>query len=316
MKKLLSIILALVLCIGLSAVAFAEDMPDNSTPRLMVTSYKIENGFITPSETRTLEITFKNYSKAKSLHNIKLTLADASGEIETEGMPTAYVSTIKAGGTYVWKATLKAAKTAQIGEHALTVTSEYEDKNYSPYTGSDTIKINVRQSVNLDFSGLTLPKKSFQDETVTVTVTLMNTGKTDLRNCRLDFSVDGLATGGTTFVGEIPAGESREATANLRVDSEKLGEVKGTAAVSYDDAFGDSYSKTADLSTVIEKKKETPKTPEKEEKKNPLWWLFLIIGFAVGGGAGFGIPTAIHSRKQRKEDDLRLENFNYHFLYK
>lgn len=306
MKKIISIILAVIMCLTLFTVTFAEDIPDNSTPRLMVTGYKIENDFITPSEKRTLEITFKNYSKTKSLHNIKLTLSDASGEIETEGVPTKYVSSIKAGGTYVWKVTLKAAKTAQIGEHALTVTSEYEDKNYTPYTGSDTVKISVRQSVNLDFSGLTLPKKSFQDETVTLTVTLMNTGKTDLRNCKIDFSVDGLATGGTTFVGEIPAGESREATANLRVDREKLGEVKGTATVSYDDAFGDSYNKTADLSTVIEKKKETAENTQEEEKKNSLWWLFLLIGFAVGGGLGFGIPTAIRSKKQRKEDDLRL----------
>lgn len=123
-------------------------------------------------------------------------------------MPTAYVSTIKAGGTYVWRVTLKASKTAQIGEHALTVTAEYEDKSYTPYSSSDEIKINVRQSVNLEFSGLSLPQKSFQGETVTVTVTLMNTGKTDLRNCRIDFSVDGLATGGTAFAGEIPAGKA------------------------------------------------------------------------------------------------------------
>lgn len=87
MKKLLSILLSLMMCIGLSVAAFAEEIPDNSTPRFMVTDYKIENGFITPSENRTLEITFKNYSKTKPLYNIKLTLSDASGEIETEVCP-------------------------------------------------------------------------------------------------------------------------------------------------------------------------------------------------------------------------------------
>ena len=109
------------------------------------------------------------------------------------------------------------------------------------------------------------------------------------------------------FIGEIPAGESAAGSTNLRVSSEKLGDVKGTVTISYEDEFGKAYSKTVDVSTVIEEKKEVADEKEKEEeKKNPLWWLFLIIGIAAGSGIGFGIPAIIRSNKQRKEDEKRL----------
>lgn len=74
------------------------------------------------------------------------------------------------------------------------------------------------------------------------------------------------------------------------------------------DDYGKEHKKTADVNTVIEEKVEQIATTEEDEKekKNPLWWLFILIGIAVGGGIGFGVPWLINDKKQRKEDDLRL----------
>ena len=122
---------------------------------------------------------------------------------------------------------------------------------------------------------------------------------------RLDFSADGLVTGGTTFVGEIEAGQSASAKANIRAGND-LGEKTGSVTVTYEDEFGESYSLTEDISTVVIEKTVTQPQPEKEEKKNPQWWLFILIGLVVGGGIGAGVPLAIQSYRQRKEDELRL----------
>ena len=135
----------------------------------------------------------------------------------------------------------------------------------------------------------------------------MNTGKSTLYNCMYEFNVEGLNGGGSTFVGTINAGESGTGNANLRVSEEILGKVSGTLTISYEDDYGEKYTKTIDVQTVIEKKAEpTDILNEEEEKQNDLWWLFLLIGLAVGGGLGFGIPYAINSSKQRKEDEKRL----------
>ena len=283
-----------------------EEPVDNSQPRLMVTGYEIEDGFISPEETKKLTITLKNMHSSKAVSNIKLTLSEDTDEIRPTGMGTKYVSSIGAGKYYSWIVELKAIHTATVGEHKLSFSCEYEDENGSGYGASDILRLEVRQPAELVFDGAKLPVKVVQDETVTLNINLMNTGKTALYNCKVDFNIEGLDSGGSSYVGEIQPQQSATASANLLVDSEKIGEVKGTITVTYEDTFGKEYTLTHDVKTIIEKKVVKAQKQEEEEKKNPLWWLFLLGGLVVGGGLGFGIPFAIKSKKQREEDEKRL----------
>lgn len=279
---------------------------DNSQPRLMVVSYEIEDGFISPEETKKLTVTLKNMHASKAVSNIKMSLSEEADEIRVTGMGTKYVSSINAGGYYSWIVELKAVHTATVGEHKLNFFCEYEDSNGSGYSANDLIRLEVRQPAELSFDGVKLPVKVVQEETVTLNINLMNTGKTPLYNCKVDFDIDGLDAGGSSYVGVIEAQSSSTASANLLVASDKTGEVKGTVTITYEDTFGNEYSLTHDVKTVIEKKVIKAKAEEKEEKKNPLWWLFLFGGLAVGGSLGFGIPFAVNSKKQREEDEKRL----------
>ncbi len=281
---------------------------DNSTPRFMVTSYELSEKSLTPGKPAELSITFDNYSYSKALYNMKFEISDPSGEILITGMPTKYVSYVGAYGAYTWVIELTATNTASIGQHDLHVSVEYEDEKFNSYSSSDTVRVDVKQSVKLSYSGAILPKKVIQGDTQTVTVDLMNTGKSTIYNCTLSFDIEGMQSGGSVFVGNIEPAQSAQGSANLRVDSDALGEVTGKITITYEDDYGKEYKKTVDVSTVIEEKVEqvVTTTEDEKEKKNPLWWLFILIGLAVGGGAGFGIPWLINDKKQRKEDDLRL----------
>ncbi len=292
--------------IGKKEIETTTTPQDTSQPRLMVTGYTVENDSIVPGESRKVSITIKNTSPSKSVSNIKLSLADESGELKTDGMGTAYVKNISANGTYVWTVGLTAVHTAKTGEHPLTLSMEYEDSNHSGYSASDTIRVNIKQSVMLKYDSARLPSKSIQGETVTVSINLMNTGKSTIHNAMIDVDVKGLDSGGTVLVGEILQSESKTGSVNLRVSNEILGKVEGTITINYEDDFGETYTETVDVSTVIEEKVIKADTEEEEENKNPLWWLFMLIGAIIGGSLGFGIPHAIRSNKQRKEDEKRL----------
>ncbi len=285
-----------------------EVQEDSSQPRLMVTSYKLESDFIAPNETKTITVTLKNMHPSKSVKNIKLSLSEESDEIRPTGMGTKYVSSIGADSYFSWAVEITAINTASIGEHKLSFTAEYEDKNGSGYSSSDILRIEVRQPARLEFDGAKLPVKVVQDDTVTLNIKLMNTGKAPLYNCKADFEIDGLDSGGSAYVGEIQPQESSVASANLLVSDTKLGKVEGQITITYEDSFGETYTLTHDVSTKIEKKviKAAKTEDEKEQKLNPLWWLFILIGLAVGGGLGFGIPYAIRSRKERLRDEERL----------
>ncbi len=281
---------------------------DNSTPRFMVTSYELSEKSLTPGEPAELSITFDNYSYTKSLHNMKFEITDPGGEILTTGMPTEYVSYVPAYGSYTWVIELTAINTASIGQHDLQVRVDYEDEKYNAYTSSDTVRIDVRQSVKLSYSGAVLPKKVIQSDTQTVNIDLMNTGKSTIYNCTIDFDIAHLQSGGSVFVGNIEPAQSAQASANLRVDKDVIGAVSGTIIITYEDDYGKEYKQTVDVSTVIEEKVEqvATATEDEKEKKNPLWWLFVLVGLLAGGGIGFGVPWYIRDKKQRKEDDLRL----------
>ncbi len=311
MKKLFKIIIVFCLCVLFSSSALALEnenaaSEDASTPRLMVTGYSLDTKALMPGKSSVLRITFHNYSSTKSLGNIKLTIADESGQIELDGMGTKYVKSIAANKDYVWEVKLTVLPTAEVGKYKLSVSSEYEDSKYSSYSSNDTLTVNVKQTVALDYNGIVLPEKIVEGEIGTMAVTLMNTGKTDLRNCKLTFKSDVLESSGTTFVGEIAAGESSELNVNYKPPLNKLGDASATVEVSYEDTFGNVNTEEVKLSSTVEKQVVTAAAPEKEEKKPNLWWLFILIGLAVGTALGYAIPTAIRNKKQRKEDDLRL----------
>jgi uncharacterized membrane protein len=314
MKKILVVLLTLLFAFSFGITAFAGDEVDSATevtqdasqPRLMVTDFSVDGDNLTAGKKSNITITFKNYSKTKAVKNIKLSLTEDTGDVKSVGTGTQYVDYIGAGRTYTWTVKLTASKTATVGEHAITVSSEYEDKYYAQYSSSDILRVNVKQSVGLDYSGIQLPTKSVQGDTITVDISLMNTGKSNIRNCKIDFDIDSLDSGGTTYVGEIVAGENATTNANLRVSSDKLGEVSGKITISYEDEFAKEYKKEIDASTTIVAPTVATDEDEEDEKSNSYWWAFLIGGIVVGGGIGCAIPITIYSHKQRKEDELRL----------
>ena len=333
MKKILSLLLMLVFCFSFAVTAFAEEgnihyvedyseepaqasessqyadtvTQDASQPRLMVTDFSLEGNSISPDKESELSITLKNYSSTKAINNIKLTLTEETGDVKILGTGTQFVDSIGTGKTYVWKVKVTAAKTAAIGEHAITVSADYEDKYYTGYSSSDVLRVNVVQSVSLDYNGIQLPYQMVQEETASVDMSFINSGKSKIRNVKVVFDVDGLEEGATAYIGEIEPGSTGTASANLRAKSDTVGDIKGTATLTYEDEFGEAYSKTFDLETTIEKKAELPEMEEEEEtSKYPLWWAFLLGGIVLGGTVGAIIPIAIFTTKQRKRDEEML----------
>ena len=253
-----------------------------------------------------LRVKLKNESSDKEIKNLKLTLSEEKGNINFK-KESIYAGTIKPKGTYTLNTEISASKTAEIGEHKIVLSGEYEDKYFTQFSSSDNLTVNVKQKTQLDYDGIILPKKLTQDDTATMEINLMNTGKSLIRNAKVSFDIDGLQTGGILFFGEIKAGENKSESINFQVSSTKIGKTKGTATLSYEDEFGKTYSEKIKLSSEIIKKKEVKENnQEKKSEKFPFWWLFSVVGLAVGSIITAGIILTISSNKKRKEDEKRL----------
>lgn len=294
-----------------AATEASETTIDASQPRLMITSFSLDKGYIKPGESSVLSVKIKNMSDSKSAENLKLGFADEAGDIKTDGTGTQFVKTIAPGSTYTWILPVTAGAGAATGEHKVTVSADYEDIYKASFQSSETIRLEVRQKSKISYSGIQLPKTMTSGETSSITVTLMNTGKSVLSNVALSFDVDNIETGGSTLIGEMKAGDSKTASINLRADSDYTGEVSGNVIITYEDEFGKEYSEKVKVSSSVQEKVEfddviNDKEKEEGKKKNNLWWLFIIIGVVAGGGIAAGIVTAINSAKQRKFDEENL----------
>ncbi len=318
MKRYLIVILAALLLLCGTVCAAAEDSEapapqvmttvDQSTPRLMVTGYLLAEQYVEPGSSTALTITFKNTSNTKSIRNIKFTLSDPSGELMPDGMGTLYLPFLAAGSTYQWNTALTAVYTAAQGRHAMEVTAEYEDAQFQSYSATDTIHVNVRQAAKLAYDNAVLPGVAVQGDTITLSINVMNTGKTALSNVTVRCKIDGLAAGGSTFLGDLLPGQSAVAAPNLRVSDTKLGEVKGKIIFTYEDSDGKTYKKAEAVSTVIEAPAPQEQTLPPEKKKTDLlpWWAWLTVGIVGGGSVGCAVPVAVFGAKRRKEDEKRL----------
>lgn len=282
-----------------------ETTQDMSSVRIIVTDFSVENNCIIPGEETKIKITIKNTNPQKAVRNAIFKLTDGEKELIPDGTGVMYVKYFK--DSYILETTLSAVNTAKEGRHELELSAEYEDKYYSAYSFNQTIYINVKQPVSLDYSGISLPAKVQQESTVTYTPEIMNTGKGEISNVKIETKIDGLTSGGTCFIGTVSAGESKSRTVNLQVTKDKLGETTGKVKISYCDCYGKAYSKEIDISTEIIKKIEVIQTEVEEKITDKVsWWIFLAGGIVIGGGVGAIIPIAVYSKKQRKQDEQRL----------
>ena len=297
-----------IINLNIKGKATLEDTkPDNSKPYLMVIGYSVDGGSIKPGENKNVNVILKNMSSSKSINNIKLSISEETKELKTKGMSSTFVKSIAAGATYTWKIPMTAIYNAKVGEHTLALSAAYEDKNGESYEASDMLYVDVRQTVKINFDSVSLPPKSRQEEIISISLNVMNTGKSNIYNCIAQADVDGLLSEGSALIGEIPVGESKSGNINLKVDSKKLGETSGLVLITYEDDYGQTYKEEVPVSTIIDKKVKTEQETQKsEEKKNNLWWAFAIGGLVVGGCVGASVPIYVYSRKRRKEDELRL----------
>ena len=288
-----------------------QEDEDRSQPRLMVSSFTVQEDALFPGERRKVSVTIVNTHKDKDVYNLKLSFAPQSDAIASEGMGTMYLDKLEAGDFYVWELYVNTAHTAKSGLHNATVSVEYEDENGGAYSNSDTLRLPVRQTVLLVWDNLNFPANSVIGETVSLSFSLQNMGGAAVSNVLVTFEAEGLRGAGSVLVGTIEAGQTATVNANFNVTAENESELKGIATVRFQDDFGDKHTETIEIVTKAIKKAPVP-TEEEEKKKAQsengmrLWWVFLLVGLTVGGGAVGGLLWSITNKKQRREDELRL----------
>lgn len=95
----------------------------------------------------------------------------------------------------------------------------------------------------------------------------MNTGKGKISNCKIDFESDSMNSGGTVFVGDIAAGESKSANLNLRISADKLGNATGTIKFTAKTSLAKALKRRRKSALQLRKSHRKPTQAKRKRKK-------------------------------------------------
>lgn len=295
---------------SLSASSVSDEL--KGAPKLMVTDVQISTGTLMAGKEAILTVTIRNTNGSRYIKNAVFTFSEASNEIVPAASDSVFVGKIAKGSTYVWSIPIRSIPAARSGIHTATIDMAYEDNQHIPHTMSSKIVLEVRQPVRLHADEPRFPARVTQGETPTLSINLMNLGKSNLFNVRLSFDVRGLANSGSALIGTIGAGESKQGNANFHVASDVVGPVEGIVTLAYEDDVGKLYEEKIALKTTIEEKT-VPTLPVVQPKSSPLLsmikqyavWFWLAGGLLIVLGLTI-VAFGIKKRRQRRLDEAKL----------
>lgn len=282
-----------------------------SQPKLIVNSYEYNPNPLKAGADCTMAITVKNTSTSQSVKNIKLSFQDASGDILPKDTSSVFIKKIAKGDSVLCNFALRVAEKASANPHVITITMEYEDSQAVFATATDTIILDVTQSIRLEYEQPSLPSKLTEGDNLSFSMNIMNLGKSTVYNVLLTFEIPGMNNGGSVLVGNMEPGESKAAATNLLVSSidGDYGDVSGTIVLSYENESGKLFEQELFVQTIIDKKVEVVSTTEEEDEKklSPFpWWVIIIAIIIFLVTAGLIIVKILKNKKQHQEDELRL----------
>lgn len=286
MKKITSLFLiVLIVSIygqGLSAAGNADEL--KGEPKLMVSAVKTEPSILEAGEDAVLVFAIKNTNNSRYIKNAIFSFNEQSNEIIPIEQNSIFVTKIEQSSEYEWQLQVHVLPSASSGIHIATIDMSYEDNAHLPHQMSSKIYLEIRQPVRLSYSQPELPSRVTQGTTQSLSLTLMNLGKSAIYNALLSFDIDGLANVGSVLVGTIDPGLTATGTTNLRVGNDKTGQVQGKITLTYEDDFGKIYEKIIPLQTTIEERVVATSTDEGEIQNSgveKIWWIIPLGGLLL-----------------------------------
>lgn len=260
-------------------------------PRLLLVSNSLLGKRVEAGKSRKFVTEFQNTSKQETICNLKITLKAAE---ETITLKTAsfYFDTVAPGETISLPTSVSVSPAAEPKKVSVDFTFEYENDRGTACTGTDTATLEISQSVQVSLDGFQLPAQVASLETVSAAMQVRNTGRAPVYNVKVSLNAPGLFPVGTVFGGNLEAGASYDGVLQIYIGNksmtsmdqtdtqtgeESYGSTAGTLTLTYEDAYGKSYTQTQEFSTIIQKPALIKLEVKKEEARSSPWWIPVLV---------------------------------------
>ena len=264
-----------------------------SAPRVLVSKYTVDKTPVMAGEDFTVTVTLENTSAKEDVQNMLVTVSGGSEDLVLKNdTSTIFLGDLKAGGTTQLKLRYGTDRETPAQRYTIDLAMEFDDEDAMSFSSSGSVAVEVAQPVEVELAPFTMPGEINAGETVQLTFQVMNLGRTEVYNVRVELEVPGLSPNGNAFIGNMEAGTSATETLNvfagMKEGDERYGWTSGVARLIYEDAGGEEYTQEMNVSTNVKELVIATKDPvqeqeaaEKEQAQRAQWWVFVAAGAAV-----------------------------------
>jgi len=251
-----------------------------------------------------LSLTISNPTTTQSIMDGEITVTDSSGEILMSGSNRFSVPEILPGKSETVTIPMSVKGNASISQHTLEVKLSYSCLGKSAeWTESFTVP--VTQAIRLEQGGVQLPT-AIAGELDNMTLPLMNMGKGELRNVLVKLEMDGVLDAQSVLVGTMAAGETKQAKLTFTPKLNSVGTHSGTVIITCEDAYGNTFSQTLDVTLTVDEPIPEVELQQEEEKEKMSPVTIMLIILCVALVAGLVVQGTILTKKIHNLEEERL----------
>ena len=251
-----------------------------------------------------LSLTITNPTTTQSIMDGEITVTDSTGEILMSGSNRFSVLEILPGKSETVSIPMTVKGNAAISQHTLEVKLSYSCLGKSAeWTESFTVP--VTQAIRLEQGGVQLPT-AIAGELSNMTLPLMNMGKGELQNVLVKLEMEGIMEAQSVLVGTMAAGETKQAKLTFTPKLDSVGTHSGTVTITCEDAYGNTFSQTLDVTLTVDEPIPEVELQQEEEKEKMSPGTIVLIVLCVLMAAGLVAQGTILTQKIHKLEEERL----------
>ena len=251
-----------------------------------------------------LSLTITNPTTTQSIMDGVITVTDSSGDILMSGSNRVEVAEILPGKSETVTIPMTVKGNASINQHTLEVKLTYSCLGKSA-EWKESFTVPVTQAIRLEQGGVQLPT-AIAGELGNMTLPLMNMGKGELRNVLVKLDMEGVLDAQSVLVGTMAAGETKQAKLTFTPKIDSVGTHSGTVIITCEDAYGNMFSQTLDVTLTVDEPIPEVELQQEEEKEKMSPGTIVLIVICVLMAVGLVAQGTILTKKIHTLEEERL----------
>ena len=261
-----------------------------SQPKILIKSYTVSASPVTAGDDFTVTVTLWNTSETRSIQNMVVTVScDSPSFVLKNDSSTIYVGDLEAGGSTDVELRYGTDLETPAQRYGVRLVMEYDNSDAVTLTSSGSVTVEVAQPLSVELSPFRMASEVNAGETIQLAFQVMNLGRGQVYNVRLELEVPGLEPVGTAFIGNMMAGTSAETSMNVFIGmkdgEDRYGFTSGILRLICEDASGQEFVQETDVATTVKELVIAPAADDGDEEeaveRASQWWISLAIGGAV-----------------------------------